>query len=147
MDTYFGEVNVEDRIARMYRQMFEDLEKLSQKWLPDFQEETSKWIQDLLRDAFDPAGMMEFLRGMGMDMGQFSQMFGRMAQAGTMPQGFDPYRVLGLDKEASDEEIKKRYRQLLRKLHPDTAEMEGTSFLFQMVMAAYEMIKRQRGWQ
>ena len=105
MDTYFGEVNVEDRIARMYRQMFEDLEKLSQKWLPDFQEETSKWIQDLLRDAFDPAGMMEFLRGMGMDMGQFSQMFGRMAQAGTMPQGFDPYQVLGLDKSATDEEV------------------------------------------
>ena len=138
---------MESPIARMYRQMFEDLEKLPQKWMTDFQEETSKWIQDLLRDAFDPARMMGFLRGMGIDMSRFSQMFGWMAQAGTMPRGFDPYRILGLDKEALDEEIKKRYRQLLRKLHPDTAGIEGTSFLLQMVLAAYELIKRERGWQ
>ena len=43
--------------------------------------------------------------------------------------------------------MKKRYRELLRKLHPDTSGTPGTSFLLQMVMAAYEMIKRERGWQ
>jgi len=54
--------------------------------------------------------------------------------------------VLGLDKSATDEDIKKRYHELLKKLHPDTAGVEGTSFLLQMVMAAYEIIKRERGW-
>ncbi|GAI74356.1 unnamed protein product, partial [marine sediment metagenome] len=49
---------MEDRVARMQRQMFEDLEKLSQKWMINFQEEMSKWTQDLLKDAFDPAKMM-----------------------------------------------------------------------------------------
>ncbi|GAJ04969.1 unnamed protein product, partial [marine sediment metagenome] len=92
-----GEVNVEDRIARMYQQMFEDLEKLSQKWLPDFQEEMSKWTQDLLKDTFDPEKMMEFLRGMRIDMSQFLP-----GMVGQQP-GFDPYRILGLEKSASFE--------------------------------------------
>jgi preprotein translocase subunit Sec63 len=61
--------------------------------------------------------------------------------------GFDPYQVLGLDKSASDEAIKKRYRELLQHLHPDTAGREGTSFLLQMVLAAYKLIEVQRGWQ
>ena len=137
----------EDRMARMYRQMFEDLEKLGQKWMTDFQEETGKWVDDLLKDAFDPDKMMRFIRSIGIDIAQFSQMFGRMAQTGTMPQGFDPYTALGGDKSASDEEVKHRYREALWHLHPDAAGWEGSTLLLNIVLAAYEMIKRERGWQ
>jgi len=57
----------------------------------------------------------------------------------------DPYRVIGLDKTASDDQVKKRYRELLVKLHPDTAGIKGTEFLFQLVTAAYQQISKERG--
>jgi len=57
------------------------------------------------------------------------------------------YLVLGLDRTASDEEVKHRYREILMKIHPDTAEVKGTEFLTQMVVEAYHLIGTERGWR
>jgi len=114
--------------------------KLQQEMLKLVMEELQGWVNALLKDALDPKKMMHFLRSMGLDL---SQLPGVMSQQ----PGFDPYQVLSLDKSASDEEVKKRYRELLHHLHPDTAGREGTGFLLQMVLAAYNLIKMQRGWQ
>jgi DnaJ-domain-containing protein 1 len=103
-------------------------------------EEVQGWMDALYRDAFNPEAFMRFVAGMGIDISQIPNLVGK-------PEGFDPYRVLNLDRSASDEEVKKRYRELLIKLHPDTAGVRGTDFLLQMMIAAYEMIKRERGWQ
>jgi hypothetical protein len=104
------------------------------------QEGMSEVLNEMVKGALDPAKLAEMLRKMGVDPAQFSGMMGKAP-------GFDPYQVLGLDKSASDEEIKTRYKVLLRKLHPDTAGTPGTEFLLQMVVAAYEMIKREKRWQ
>lgn len=98
------------------------------------------WMDDLLRDAFNPENFLRYVAGMGIDLSQVPNLVGRR-------DGFDPYRVLGLEKTATDEEIKKRYRELLIKLHPDTAGVRGTDFLLQMMIAAYQQIARERGWQ
>ncbi len=104
------------------------------------QEAMSEVLDELMKGAFDPAKLAEMMKSMGVDPAQLPGMMGKAP-------GFDPYRVLGLDKSACDEEIKTRYRELLHKLHPDTAGTPGTEFLLQMVMAAFELIKRERGWQ
>ncbi len=54
----------------------------------------------------------------------------------------DPYKVLGISPDASDEEIKRAYRRLAKKYHPDLnpGDQEAAKKM-QQVNAAYEQIK------
>lgn len=54
----------------------------------------------------------------------------------------DPYKVLGLERGASDEEVKKAYRRLAKKYHPDLnpGDQEAARKMRE-VNAAYEQIK------
>ena len=50
----------------------------------------------------------------------------------------DFYDVLGVDSEASGEEIKKAYRKLARELHPDLNPDPVAAEKFKEVTTAYE---------
>jgi curved DNA-binding protein len=53
----------------------------------------------------------------------------------------DYYKTLGVARGASDEEIKKSYRKLARKYHPDVSKEANAKEKFQEVSEAYETLK------
>lgn len=61
---------------------------------------------------------------------------------------FDPYSVLGVSRDASDEEIKKAYRRLSRKYHPDAninnPNKDQAEEKFKEIQQAYDQIMKER---
>lgn len=66
----------------------------------------------------------------------------------------DAYRVLSVDSSASKQEVKRAYRKLISKYHPDRQIAEGASEAAiktanektQTIRKAYEAICKERGW-
>src|SRR5947209_14252359 len=58
-----------------------------------------------------------------------------------MPERPDYYKVLGVGKNASDEEIKKSYRKLARQYHPDRNQGDKRSEeRFKEISQAYDVL-------
>ena len=60
----------------------------------------------------------------------------------------DPYKILGISPNASNDEVKKAYRELSRKYHPDSYVNNPLSDLaeekFKEVQEAYKQIMDER---
>lgn len=63
----------------------------------------------------------------------------------------DLYKILEIESTASDEDVKKAYRKMAMKYHPDKVATMGEDIKraahekFQMLNSAYERIKKERG--
>ncbi|WP_299011231.1 TerB family tellurite resistance protein [uncultured Tenacibaculum sp.] len=61
------------------------------------------------------------------------------------------YKMLEITKEATNDEVKKAYRKMAKKHHPDKLQnlgeehKNGANEKFQKIQAAYEQIKKERG--
>ena len=62
------------------------------------------------------------------------------------------YKILEIEKSATDNQVKKAYRDLAKKHHPDKIQHLGDAYVkaaqekFQKVQKAYERIKQERGF-
>src|SRR5207342_1148178 len=53
----------------------------------------------------------------------------------------DYYKILGVERTANEEQIKKAYRKLARKYHPDVSKEKDAEEKFKEVSEAYEVLK------
>lgn len=67
---------------------------------------------------------------------RFSSQFGSSSQS----SNFNPLEIFGFTEVPSKDELKKRYRALSMKLHPDK---EGSDFLMSLLNQAHDSLKHQ----
>ncbi|MEL7562569.1 J domain-containing protein [Dehalogenimonas sp. 4OHTPN] len=105
----------------------------------DLANELQVFMCELFSSAADPAVVMSFARRLGMDVSA-----GRPSPP--QPPTHDPYRVLGCERSMPQEQVRRRYLDLLRKIHPDTAGIKGTEYLTQLVTEAFRKISVENRW-
>ena len=130
---------MENPFARIMQRGFEAMAEA-------MQEELGRISEQLVQGVLTPDMLASVMGMMGRAMGTIGLDMGKMAGMMGQQPGVDPYRILGLERSASDDEVKKRYKELVHALHPDKSGTPGTGLFFQMVTAAYEQIRRERGW-
>ena len=110
------------------------MEELFREEQQRLQAATTEWLSQMLQEIVNDPVIKQFW---------FAASMGNQSHGDT---NAGPYRILGLEMSATDDHVKKRHRELAVKLHPDTAGIEGTGFLFQLVEVAYQQISRERRW-
>ncbi|TMM30694.1 molecular chaperone DjiA [Polaribacter aestuariivivens] len=61
------------------------------------------------------------------------------------------YKILEIEKSATNDEVKKAYRKMVKKYHPDKLQdlgsehLQGAKEKFQSIQTAYDKIKKERG--
>lgn len=58
--------------------------------------------------------------------------------------GKDYYKILGISKNASDDDIKKAYRRMALKYHPDKNKSQGAEEIFKEAAEAYEVLSDKK---
>ncbi|MBN2239687.1 MAG: J domain-containing protein [Dehalococcoidales bacterium] len=107
--------------------------------LGEMRSSVHRWMDELLRTAWSPETLLGIAASMGIYLPHVSDLTGQQDDN-------DPYRIIGLERTATDEEVKKRYRELLFILHPDTATAPGTETMLQQLISAYQKIAHERRW-
>jgi len=96
---------------------------------------------------------LEYLEQVAFHFGLAQENWERIKAANLGQSSEDPYSVLGISPDASDEEVKRRYRQLVRENHPDHLIAQGmpeetvqlANAQLARINTAHDEINRRRG--
>ena len=96
---------------------------------------------------------LDYLRRVAGIFGLDAHAFERVRATFMGADAADPYEILGIGRDAGNDEIKKTYRRLIRENHPDTLIAQGMPQEFidvanekmAAINAAYDKIEKQRG--
>jgi DnaJ-class molecular chaperone len=61
-----------------------------------------------------------------------------------MKMGKDYYKILGIIKGASEDDVRKAYRKMALKFHPDKNKSAGAEEKFKEIAEAYEVLSDKR---
>lgn len=122
-----------------FEETFDKVAKELQDSISTAMSHLQKGMQEYLSNNIDISSLLKVVENVGIN-----NILGM--KVGSIP-GFDAYKILGLEKTATNEEVKQRYRSLLSKIHPDVSGIKGTEFLTQMVVLAYQIIEKERKWE
>jgi DnaJ like chaperone protein len=96
----------------------------------------------------------DFLRQLAAELGIKEAVLQKIARKFYIPStSSNPYELLGVTKNASNEELRRAYHRLVREYHPDGLEAYGLPAVtiaaaqekLTLINAAYETIRRKRG--
>ena len=96
---------------------------------------------------------LEYLRSVAGIFGFSDDDFARIRARHMEPEKTDPYVVLGLERSATDDDVKRAYRRLVRDNHPDKLIARGVpaeaveiaNRKVAAINAAYDQIEKERG--
>ncbi len=109
-------------------------------------------FQIALADGIVHPKELQFLQNVAFSFNLDDDDFKRIKLAYTGAGGIDPYQILGVDRNASNNELKKNYRELSRENHPDKLIAKGMPQEFidianekmASINAAYDQISKER---
>ncbi|MBT3991143.1 MAG: DnaJ domain-containing protein [Rhodospirillaceae bacterium] len=109
-------------------------------------------FQIALADGVVHPNELAFLKKVARAFGLDNHDFDRIQSAHMGTESADPYQILGVSRDTSDEDIKKTYRNLSRENHPDTLIAKGMPQEFvdvanekmASINAAYDVISKER---
>lgn len=102
-------------------------------------------------DGQIPPPELQLLRRIAHDMGVSEKDLGSLSAMFRTTEPGAAYKILEIDPKVSDEEVKKAYRRMAMKYHPDKVAQLGEEVQkaaaekFRKVQEAYEAIQKERG--
>lgn len=94
-----------------------------------------------------------YLRISQRDYTSISSMFYQASPRRKYRSPANAYKILGVEKSVTEPELKKSYRKMVKKYHPDKlkglgeAQVKAAEEKFIQVQKAYEQIKKEKGWK